>query len=125
MEQGRDKNGRWKKGTCGNPNGRPPTGNAQSDLLRREAESIDAEAGISNREVIAKVLIKLAKEGVPWAVREYYDRTEGRAKQSMEVVGNIDFPAVVGFYPEDHEGNGHGDNGNSKDTKPDKKPKKV
>ena len=102
MEQERDEQGKWLPGTSGNPNGRPPSGQAFSDLLRKEAENIDPDAGLSNSEIIAKALIKLAKEGNITAIERYADRVDGKPHQSMEVTGNIPFPAVVGFTPKDY-----------------------
>ena len=102
MEQERDEQGKWLPGVSGNPNGRPPSGQAFSDLLRREAEKVDPDSGLSNAEVIAAALVRLAKEGNVTAIERYADRLDGKPKQSMEVTGNIEFPKVVGFYPKDY-----------------------
>ena len=96
-------NPNWKPGISGNPNGRPPSGEAQSDLLRRESEAIDDDTGLTNKEVIAKALVSLAKQGVPWAVKEWWDRTSGKPHQSMDITGNVTFPQVIGMYPEDYD----------------------
>lgn len=84
MEQGRDEKGRWKTGTSGNSNGRPPSGKAFSDLLRKEAEDIDPDTGFSNSEVIAKTLVRLAKEGNIVAIKRYADRLEGKPSQRID-----------------------------------------
>jgi hypothetical protein len=102
MEQERDEQGKWLPGTSGNPHGRPPSGQAQSDLLRKRSDDIDPDTGLPNREIITNKIIELAKEGVPWAIKEWYDRTEGKARQSMDITGNIQWPDVVGFVPGDY-----------------------
>ena len=104
MEQEeRDDKGRWKPGFCPNPNGRPPSGKAFSDLLRQEAEEIDADTGLTNAQIIAKALVSLAKQGNVYAIERYADRLDGKPKQSMDITGNVTFPQVIGMYPEDYD----------------------
>ena len=119
MEQDRDDKGRWIPGTSGNPNGRPPSGKAFSDLLRQEAEEIDVDTGLTNAQIIAKALVSLAKQGNVYAIERYADRLDGKPKQSMDVTSNIRFPEVVGFYPQDY------DTSTSEDSDTDKESEEV
>ena len=103
MARGKKTGGRdWKPGESGNPNGRPKSENARSEILRELSPVVDADQELSNAEIIANKVIELAKQGVQWAVREYYDRTDGKPHQSVDVTSNIKMPDVVGFYPEDY-----------------------
>ncbi len=66
----------FKPGQSGNPKGRPKKGNAIADILNDLTEGGD-------RKVIMQNVIKLAKQGVPWAVHFYADRTEGKAVETV------------------------------------------
>ena len=104
MAKGKKTGGRdWPKGTSGNPNGAPRKEDSLSNLLRKELEKVDPDTGLTAKEVIAIGLVGLAKEGNQAAIDRVLDRTEGKPKQSMDVTSNIQFPAVVGMYPEDYD----------------------
>jgi Family of unknown function (DUF5681) len=79
---------RWKKGTSGNPGGRPRS-RLVSDALRSRLAEVkpDDSAGRTFAEVVAANLIAIACEQGPGAVHaasEIADRLEGRSRQQIE-----------------------------------------
>lgn len=76
-----------KKGYTGNPNGRPPKGEALTDVLRSKV----------NKEAIAERLIEIAMEKGDIAALKYiYDRIDGRPVETVNQ--NIkEIPEYVGF----------------------------
>src|ERR1039458_6871631 len=84
------KNTRWRKGQRSpNPGGRPRYG-LVSAYLRQALEGGDADK-------IAQSLLKQAKKGNMRAISEVMDRTEGKAKQTMEVAVEKSQPASPDF----------------------------
>lgn len=75
---------RWKPGQSGNPRGRPPRGETMTDLLKRLAE-VQFDDARSKREAICEIMLRKAAEGEPWAVRETWDRIEGKPAVHIEV----------------------------------------
>ena len=112
-------NPNWKPGISGNPNGRPPSEDSLNNLLREELEKVDPDKKLSNKEIIAAALVRMAKEGNRQAIETIFNRLDGTPKQSLEVTGNIQFPEVVGFYPEDY------DRSTSEDSNADKESEEV
>jgi hypothetical protein len=79
------KSHRWKKGQSGNPSGRPKC-KTLSNAYRNKLEE-----GVPNdpewrtwAELIAEAQVRDAVRGNVQAAREIADRTEGRARQSIE-----------------------------------------
>ncbi len=87
---GQDSRGRFLPGNqaaCGRGNPHAARVNAWRAAL---AETVtEADVG----EVIAQ-LLKKAKAGQPWAVKEFLDRTLGKADQRLEVTGEGDGPVA-------------------------------
>jgi len=79
---------RWKKGSSGNPGGRPKSRLLSEALRTRLAEvKPDDPAGRTYAEVVAQNLIEIACSEGPGAVHaanEIADRLEGRSRQSIE-----------------------------------------
>lgn len=77
----------WKPGQSGNPNGRPPKGEALTDILR---EKVDKDA-------IAEKLIQMAMEkGDIVALRYIYDRIDGKPIETVNQ--NVqEMPKVIRF----------------------------
>ena len=110
----------WKPGVSGNPNGRPKKEDTYSDILRRVMDEIDPDTELTYKERLALALRELAiTEKYFPAMREIQDRLVGKPQQSLEVTGNIQFPEVVGFYPEDY------DTSTSEDSNADKESEEV
>lgn len=76
---------RWKKGQSGNPSGRPKSktlSNAYRNKLEEEVPN-DPERR-TWAELIAEAQVRDAVRGNVQAAREIADRTEGKARQSIE-----------------------------------------
>lgn len=75
----------FPKGVSGNPAGRPKL-TKLSDALRLQLAEINPDAPEETiAEEIAKILIKLAISGDIAAIRECFDRAEGKAKQAIDL----------------------------------------
>jgi hypothetical protein len=75
----------FPKGTSGNPDGRPKL-TKLTDALREQLAEINPDAPEETiAEEIAKTLIKLALSGDIAAIRECFDRAEGKAKQAIDL----------------------------------------
>jgi hypothetical protein len=100
----------FKPGQSGNPKGRPPT---RGLLVHLRKQLEDATKGLPAEELIAKKLVELAKAGDLAAIRECFDRVEGRPKQSVDLdvkerfpgrsIAEVDFFAINGFWPGEEE----------------------
>ena len=74
-------------GQSGNPNGRPKKGTALTDRLRvKMAKRADE---------LAETLIGKALGGDMQAIKEIFDRMEGKPAQSMELTGDPEAPLQV------------------------------
>ena len=79
------------KGTTNNPRGSKPDKlitDALRVALNREAEDADGKR-TKRLALIAEKVAELAVEGEPWAVREVWDRLEGKAPQAIEHSGQL------------------------------------
>jgi len=96
----RHENGQFKKGTSGNPNGRPKGSMSIPDMLKRIGEEEvpnelqdrvqrlfgEAEIGkISMLEAVMRTTMMYAIQGKSWAVQFLADRLEGRPRQTIEL----------------------------------------
>jgi hypothetical protein len=103
----------FKPGKSGNPKGRPPT---RGLLVHLRKQLEDATEGQAAEELIAQKLVDLAKAGDLAAIRECFDRIEGRPKQSVDLDVTERFPgrsiaelerfAEKDRWPEEEENNG-------------------
>ena len=84
----RDSLGRFAKGNAGGPGN--PHAAAVGRWRTMLAETVTAE----DIRAVLSVLIEKAKAGQPWAVREFLDRTLGKADQRLEVTGEGDGPVA-------------------------------
>jgi len=74
----------FKKGQCGNPNGRPKKGETFTDIMNA---TIDKDA-------IVKKLEQLAMKGDITALKYICDRIDGTPTQAVKVGGMNDAPPV-------------------------------
>lgn len=75
----------WTAGKSGNPNGRPKGSKSGSSVLRRMARQlVDPKTGLDATQLISAKLIAAAMDGQPWAIKEYFDRVEGRPGVRVE-----------------------------------------
>lgn len=80
----------WKPGQSGNPSGRPRGSKSGTAALRRMARQfVDSKSGLSAEELIASKLIAAAIDGNLQAIKEYYDRLEGRPGVRVELETEI------------------------------------
>jgi len=99
---------RWKKGVSGNPRGRPTKQDSLTSLLRDEIERIcpaDREKR-TWKELVVRATLQLAMKGNPAALREVWDRLDGKLKQSLEhrTAGNQ--PVVLRVVYKDEQPDG-------------------
>ncbi len=88
---GQDSRGRFLPGNqaaCGRGNPHAARVNAWRSALAQSVTAQDVRA-------VLKVLVQKAKAGEPWAVKEFLDRTLGKADQRLEVTGEGDGPVAT------------------------------
>src|ERR1035438_3558928 len=75
---------RWKKGTSGNPRGRPKKQDCLTNLLREEIKKIcpaDREKR-TWKELVVRATLQLAMTGNATAVKEVWERMDGKVLQT-------------------------------------------
>jgi hypothetical protein len=75
----------FPKGTTGNPSGRPKLTRLTDALREQITEQLPGAPERTIAEAIARKLIKLALGGDIAAIREVFDRTEGKPKQAIDL----------------------------------------
>ena len=78
---------RWKKGTSGNPRGRPKKQDCLTHLLRDEIQKI-CPADREKRpwkELIVRATLQLAMKGNATALKEVWERLDGKVLQSEKL----------------------------------------
>lgn len=91
----------FKKGQSGNPNGRKPNEHCLTALLRKEIETIcpaDKE-GRTWAQLLVLATMRLAMAGNSTALKEVWERMEGKVTTPLEIEG----PITVIFGKEDAE----------------------
>jgi len=83
---------KWKKGVSGNPNGRPK-GSGLTDVLLKEMEKVypDDKQKRTWKENIVLATMKLAMRGNTAALKEVWERMDGKITLPIENVGDITF----------------------------------
>ena len=79
---GRNGNGTFAKGNAGGP------GNPQSKAVNKFRSMLIESTTVEEFQAVRNALVKAAKAGQPWAVKEYLDRIIGKPKESVEVTGD-------------------------------------
>lgn len=93
----------WKPGESGNPFGRPQGSRNISSILKELLEiELETEDPISGEKISVPVstiinarLVRKAMDGDNKAIREIYDRIEGRPKQKLDVTGDMKVKAFL------------------------------
>lgn len=89
---------RWKKGVSGNPRGRPKKQDSLTTLLQEEIAKIcpaDREKR-TWKELIVRATLQLAMKGNPTALKEVWERLDGKTLQSGKLqLGGDDGKQVV------------------------------
>jgi hypothetical protein len=103
----------FQPGQSGNPGGRPkrPLTDAYDEQLSRVKERDPQKRTYA--ELIADAQIKKALKGNTMAAKEIADRTEGKARQAVDVAFEIpsDFHLTVKFVDSDENGHPKSDSG--------------
>lgn len=90
----------FKKGVSGNPNGRPKGSLSLSTILRVVLESEHKRKDKNTGEVITKIgsawvaesLFKKATNGDVAAIREVFDRVDGKVVNTVDIGNKNDLP---------------------------------
>ena len=90
---------RWKKGTSGNPRGRPKKKDSLTQLLRDEIKKIcpaDREKR-TWKELIVFATLQLAMKGNATALKEIWERIDGKVLQTdkLQLGGVAGKPATI------------------------------
>ncbi len=77
----------WKKGQSGNPKGRPRKADCLTSLLKEEIEKIDPDdqQKRTHKELIVIATMALAKKGNATALKEVWERMDGRTTNKIEI----------------------------------------
>lgn len=77
----------WKKGQSGNPKGRPKKADCLTTLMREELEKVDPKdkEKRTHKELVVIATIELAKEGNSTALKEVWERMDGKVKEKLEI----------------------------------------
>jgi hypothetical protein len=88
---------RFKKGETGNPSGRPKLTKLTEALREQLAETSPDAPEETIAEQIARALIIEAKLGNIAAIREVFDRSEGKAPLTLDVGNKDGEPLLITF----------------------------
>ena len=85
------KHSQWKPGQSGNVNGRPPKHECFTSLLKEEINKIDPKdkEGRTWMEVIVDATLRLAIKGNPTALKEVWQRVDGKPPQAVDLNANV------------------------------------
>jgi hypothetical protein len=83
IQEIRDGRGRFLKGVSGNPAGKPKGIKHMTTILTEALIAVAENGGESEDIAIVKALIQKAKSGDVSAIREIWDRTEGKPVQAI------------------------------------------
>lgn len=103
---------RWKKGESGNPKGRPKKQDSLTSLLKEEIKKIcpaDREKR-TWKELIVRATLQLAMKGNATALREVWDRLDGKTLQTGKLqLGDADGKQINinVVYADDEKGDLH------------------
>ncbi len=87
----------WKKGQSGNPKGRPKKADCLTSLLKEEIQKI-SPTDVEKRtwlELIVLATMQLAIKGNAAALREVWDRMDGKVKDEVEMTGGVDLVQLL------------------------------
>lgn len=90
---------RFQKGQSGNPNGRPKSAFLSDALRRKLRETMPDATEKTVADAVADALVKEALDGDVSAIREIFDRTEGKPLQTLDAnIGVIDWRETLENY---------------------------
>ena len=87
----------WKKGQSGNPKGRPKKADCLTSLMREELEKVDPKdkGKRTHKELVVIATIELAKQGNSTALKEVWERMDGKVKDKLELDDKRDSKEAV------------------------------
>ncbi len=88
---------RFEKGTSGNEKGRPKLTKLTESLRQQLSETSPGADEQTIAEQIAETLIRLAISGDIAAIRECFDRAEGKSPINLDVGGKDGEPLLITF----------------------------
>jgi hypothetical protein len=96
---------RWKKGTSGNPRGRPKKQDCLTNLLREEIQKTcpaDREKR-TWKELVVRATLQLAMKGNATALKEVWERMDGKVLQTERLQFGEDGKQITisVVYPDD------------------------
>ena len=82
----------WKPGQSGNPKGRPKKAECLTSLLREEMDRIDPtdKQKRTHKELIVLATMSLAKAGNSTALKEIWERLDGKVRDKLELTGGAE-----------------------------------
>ncbi len=77
----------FKKGVSGNPKGRPKKEDCLTSIMREYLEQFDPkdEQKVTHAELVVVATVELAKKGNAAALKEVWERMDGKVKDKLEV----------------------------------------
>jgi hypothetical protein len=88
---------KFPPGTSGNPSGRPRLTKLTEALRQQLSEEMPGASESTIAEEIAKTLIRLALSGDIAAIKECFDRAEGKAPLTLDVGNKDGEPMLITF----------------------------
>ena len=87
----------WQKGQSGNLKGRPKKEDCLTSLLKEEIEKIDPEdkEKRTHKELIVIATMRLARKGNAAALKEIWERMDGKVKEKLEVETKDSLNAIL------------------------------
>lgn len=85
----------WAKGTSGNLNGGKPR-KLMKDALNIVLKETKEGNKVNNLRLVADALVKRAIEGDTAAIKEVFDRTDGKVKENVKFEGEIGHYRTLG-----------------------------
>ena len=80
----------FQKGVSGNPKGRPKKADFLADIMREKLAEMDPDVGLHTRaELVVLCTYELALKGNAAALREVWERMDGKVTEEVNVTGNI------------------------------------
>ncbi len=77
----------FKKGVSGNPKGRPRKEDCLTSIMKEKLAEVDPEDenNLTRAELIVVATIDLAKKGNAAALKEVWERSDGKVKDKLEI----------------------------------------
>lgn len=92
----RDKQGRFKPGVSGNPNGKPPGSISITAKIKKELETIPEGQKITYLDALVKKILKKAiADEDHQMIKTIWEHIDGSPRQTTEHVGDIHISKII------------------------------